>query len=165
MPANYWHALTGLPSAAAREALEQLSDAGWTELDDLAQEVFVSGYFETQGVHRSPTRVTAARDAIASPRHGELAVVATAELDALIAGVEPVVPRGLRAAVFRRDSYKCQGCGWRPGDPVPLNRRGTRPLLRVLTIDHIVPRCRGGLDVLGNLQALCTSCNSSKGGG
>jgi 5-methylcytosine-specific restriction endonuclease McrA len=34
-----------------------------------------------------------------------------------------------------------------------------RPLER----DHVYPRSRGGLDLLGNLQPLCRSCNSRKG--
>ncbi len=32
-----------------------------------------------------------------------------------------------------------------------------------LTVDHILPRSRGGTDHLDNLQLLCLGCNSSKG--
>ena len=32
-----------------------------------------------------------------------------------------------------------------------------------LTIDHIVPKSRGGKDVRSNLQVLCWGCNKSKG--
>ena len=32
-----------------------------------------------------------------------------------------------------------------------------------LTIDHVVPRSRGGTDHLENLQLLCAACNSIKG--
>jgi 5-methylcytosine-specific restriction endonuclease McrA len=31
-----------------------------------------------------------------------------------------------------------------------------------LTADHIVPRSRGGLNVLSNYRVLCRRCNSSK---
>ena len=34
---------------------------------------------------------------------------------------------------------------------------------RNLTVDHIVPRSKGGTDHLGNLQLLCGACNSTKG--
>ena len=34
---------------------------------------------------------------------------------------------------------------------------------RNMTIDHIVPRARGGTDHLDNLQLLCNACNSLKG--
>ena len=32
-----------------------------------------------------------------------------------------------------------------------------------MTIDHIVPRSKGGADHLDNLQLLCGACNSMKG--
>ncbi len=33
---------------------------------------------------------------------------------------------------------------------------------RNMTIDHIVPKSKGGTDVTGNLQLLCNACNSTK---
>lgn len=32
-----------------------------------------------------------------------------------------------------------------------------------LTVDHVVPSSRGGADVIGNIQPLCSRCNSIKG--
>jgi 5-methylcytosine-specific restriction endonuclease McrA len=55
--------------------------------------------------------------------------------------------RKLREQVIRRDGC-CQMCG--------TEER--------LSVDHIVPRTLGGSDSLDNLQVLCSSCNSAKGG-
>jgi hypothetical protein len=55
--------------------------------------------------------------------------------------------RHTRIEIFERDKYRCKKCGDWHG----------------LTIDHIVPRSKGGTDELGNLQTLCHSCNSKKG--
>jgi 5-methylcytosine-specific restriction endonuclease McrA len=53
-----------------------------------------------------------------------------------------------RKNILRRDSYKCGYCG-----------RSDLPL----TIDHIVPRAKGGNDSWENLIAACTLCNNRKG--
>ncbi len=50
-----------------------------------------------------------------------------------------------RRAVFARDGYRCQYCGERAD-----------------SIDHVVPRSRGGRDVWDNLAAACLPCNSRK---
>jgi len=51
--------------------------------------------------------------------------------------------------VLRRDEYRCQYCGQRMGR---------------LTIDHVVPRSRGGVHSWKNLVAACPQCNRRKGG-
>ena len=56
----------------------------------------------------------------------------------------------LRLGVFRRDEYRCRHCG--------------RELPRaMLEVDHITPVALGGPDDPENLQALCRTCNRSKG--
>jgi 5-methylcytosine-specific restriction endonuclease McrA len=50
-----------------------------------------------------------------------------------------------RRAVFARDEYRCQYCGDRAD-----------------SIDHVVPRSRGGRDVWDNLAAACRRCNTRK---
>ena len=52
-----------------------------------------------------------------------------------------------RKNVLKRDHHTCQYCGAR-------NR---------LTIDHILPKSRGGRDTWENLVAACASCNNRKG--
>ncbi len=53
----------------------------------------------------------------------------------------------LALALIERDGYCCQECG-KSED---------------LTIDHIVPLSKGGIDDLDNLRWLCRKCNSRKG--
>jgi len=53
-----------------------------------------------------------------------------------------------RRNVLHRDSYTCQYCFERRHD---------------LTIDHIVPRSRGGMDTWDNVVAACLRCNVKKG--
>ena len=53
-----------------------------------------------------------------------------------------------RRNVLHRDTYTCQYCGDHRHD---------------LTIDHIVPRSRGGSDIWENVVAACLKCNVKKG--
>jgi len=54
-----------------------------------------------------------------------------------------------RREIFARDHHTCQYCGVREHD---------------LTIDHVVPRSRGGLHTWDNVVAACRPCNHRKGG-
>jgi 5-methylcytosine-specific restriction endonuclease McrA len=54
-----------------------------------------------------------------------------------------------RREVFIRDEFTCQYCGRQAGE---------------LTIDHVVPRSRGGVHSWDNLVSACKSCNHRKGG-
>lgn len=55
-----------------------------------------------------------------------------------------------RASVMLRDAYTCQYCGEAPGR-------------QYLTVDHVVPRSRGGTHEWDNLVTACTRCNQKKG--
>lgn len=61
----------------------------------------------------------------------------------------PVSPK-MRFEVLVRDGYRCQACGAAAADGATLE------------VDHIVPRARGGQNVLWNLQTLCFDCNRGK---
>jgi 5-methylcytosine-specific restriction endonuclease McrA len=53
-----------------------------------------------------------------------------------------------RKAVLARDAWTCQYCG--------TKRSG-------LTVDHVIPRSRGGLSAWDNIVAACAPCNRRKG--
>lgn len=53
-----------------------------------------------------------------------------------------------RRNILRRDNNQCQYCG-----------KITTPL----TLDHIIPRSRGGMDTWDNLVTACIRCNNRKG--
>ncbi len=52
-----------------------------------------------------------------------------------------------RREVFRRDHHTCQYCG----------------STKRLTLDHVIPRSKGGTHTWDNVVAACERCNSSKG--
>ncbi|MCK4849818.1 MAG: HNH endonuclease [Phycisphaerae bacterium] len=56
-----------------------------------------------------------------------------------------------RRNIYARDHSRCQYCGKR----YPSSE---------LSLDHVVPRSRGGKTVWGNVVCCCTNCNVKKGG-
>ena len=67
--------------------------------------------------------------------------------------------RWSRKAVFQRDNYRCIYCGVQIGD-----RRGKHSITRFdFTLDHILPRSRGGRNTWGNTACACALCNQRKG--
>ncbi len=52
-----------------------------------------------------------------------------------------------RQNVFKRDSFKCQYCGDTDN----------------LTLDHVVPKAKGGKSTWSNLITACKRCNTQKG--
>ena len=52
-----------------------------------------------------------------------------------------------REQIKARDGYKCVYCG----------------STEHLTIDHVVPKCKGGTDTSSNCVTACRSCNQRKG--
>ena len=62
----------------------------------------------------------------------------------------PANPQSDKELLYASQNRKCIGCEYE----LPLH---------VLTIDHITPRSRGGLDTITNLQLMCHTCNAIKG--
>jgi len=54
-----------------------------------------------------------------------------------------------RREVFNRDQHRCQYCGTQT---------------RALTVDHVVPRSRGGTHEWTNVVSACDACNHRKAG-
>lgn len=54
-----------------------------------------------------------------------------------------------RRTLYKRDNLQCQYCGVKPGS-------------EELTIDHVIPRSKGGLTVWENCVLACVPCNRKK---
>ena len=54
--------------------------------------------------------------------------------------------RPTRSMIYKRDRNSCQYCG----------------VTTRLTIDHVIPRSKGGEDTWDNLVVACSSCNVKK---
>ena len=55
-----------------------------------------------------------------------------------------------RKNIFRRDDYTCQYCSCK------LEKSQA-------TVDHVIPRCRGGKHIWDNVVCCCLRCNRKKG--
>ncbi len=62
----------------------------------------------------------------------------------------PRVVPPTRRNVLLRDGFQCRYCGWEGSSAQ-------------LTIDHVMPRSRGGQTTWENVVAACAPCNRSKG--
>ena len=83
-------------------------------------------------------------------RSAHLAVAAPEVI--LLTGYDGLGSRSVvfsRRNLFKRDRYTCQYCGAQPGP-------------EALTIDHIVPRSRGGTSSWENCALACMECNKRK---
>lgn len=56
----------------------------------------------------------------------------------------------LRKLILQRDAYLCQPC------------REAGKLTPAKSVDHIVPKAKGGTDDPGNLRAICHDCHDAK---
>ncbi len=57
--------------------------------------------------------------------------------------------RYLRNEVYERDGYECLACG--------------ESDISQLSLDHVIPKSKGGMSIRLNLQTLCKACNEDKG--
>ncbi|MDX2161869.1 MAG: HNH endonuclease [bacterium] len=65
-----------------------------------------------------------------------------------------------RRGVLMRDNYTCIYCGSQPGATL----KGGKVLVKSdFTVDHVIPKSRGGKDQWGNTACACYLCNHRKG--
>ena len=104
---------------------------------------------ELKPIHRTdiPTRLVPDE-----PRqiHAETLFGTQSEIERVLSEVELRQYRSYKHTLFGLQEGKCNGC------------EVLFPF-RNMTIDHIMPRSRGGTDDPDNLQLLCGACNSTKG--
>ena len=63
------------------------------------------------------------------------------------------IPRKMRAEIYNRDLYCCRYCNKKLED----NKTGS------ISLDHVIPRCKGGSDTKENLVTACAQCQWKKG--
>jgi len=80
--------------------------------------------------------------------HAEFEIPSVIKLSYMIKRPRPRISLS-KKEILRRDNYTCQYCGRKS---------------RQLTIDHVIPRHRGGPHSWENLVAACPPCNRNKGG-
>lgn len=78
-----------------------------------------------------------------------------------------------RIKVYERDGYACRHCGWSVEPPADYDGRQALGItflkpngkygVRILELDHVLPKSRGGRGCFANFQTLCNSCNVRKG--
>ncbi|MEM9190070.1 MAG: HNH endonuclease [Myxococcota bacterium] len=124
----------------ARQAFELLFMGRAVALDDVYQSHDFGQWCELD-VHEGCSCIGTTRGALRVPR---LVVLATHSK------TRRANARLTRDNVFRRDDYTCQYCGRRPGK-------------RQLSLDHVVPKSRGGPARWDNLVTACADCNRRKG--
>lgn len=62
----------------------------------------------------------------------------------------------VKYAVWRRDRYTCRYC------KRVLSEGSTDPAM-MPTVDHVIPKSKGGSNRASNLVTACRDCNESKG--
>jgi len=65
-----------------------------------------------------------------------------------------------RKNILQRDKFTCQYCGKGPSGYKTSSKWMEK---NELSLDHVVPRCRGGKTTWQNIVACCLECNTKKG--
>jgi len=114
--------------------------ASWRELSDLRQEFEESRGRNWVGLVRGRVEAPTVIRLTRFDRH--------AKRSRRGKKIAPVVPLN-RRNIYHRDGNTCQYCGHK----FPTSE---------LSLDHVIPKSRGGADSWENLVCACTGCNSRK---
>jgi hypothetical protein len=126
-----------------------LLNADWSPLqfisDIRALRLLMKGRAETISVDETPSVWNEYYTTVSS----SFQVPATIRLNFRVS-VSPSVSRFRKRILFNRDDWSCQYCGKKLG-------------WGNLTVDHILPKCRGGKTTWKNCVVCCKTCNKNKG--
>lgn len=68
-----------------------------------------------------------------------------------------------RLAIYKRDDFRCGYCGTRVRHIPWAEQKGKPRPPEASSVDHRIPKCRGGTNAPDNLVTCCDGCNTAKG--
>ena len=126
-----------------------LLNADWSPLqfinDIRALRLIMKGRAEVISVDETPSMWDEHYTSVSS----SFQIPATIRLNFRV-NVNPTVSRFRKRVLFNRDDWSCQYCGKKLG-------------WGNVTIDHVLPKCRGGKTTWKNCVVCCKNCNKVKG--
>ncbi|MFZ2540170.1 MAG: HNH endonuclease [Gallionella sp.] len=72
--------------------------------------------------------------------------------------IRGIIPRPIRALIYKRDNHTCVYCGRKEAEFYPPETKDAG----ILHIDHVIPLSQGGSDDHKNLATSCSICNMFK---
>lgn len=130
-------AITALTTGKAEVVDDNYQRFDWDMWKLQSKEIPAADHYKYEGVIRSPSTMILAPQVIRFP-----------DCDYTSPLIKTV--RYSRRNIYDRDDNTCQYCG----------KKFER---KALTLDHVVPKSRGGKSSWTNVVACCTMCNADKG--
>lgn len=73
--------------------------------------------------------------------------------------IRSTMSKGAHFDLLIKQGFKCKYCG----HPIAQARGRDKKVYRVSTLDHVIPKSKGGTNCKENIVAACVNCNSLKG--